>query len=83
MKEFWVRVLEQATAFGLRLIDQHPGKTAGVILGFVIGLFVVLLGFLKSLIIVLFVIVGYLIGKRRDENKGFSQLLEMFFGDRK
>ena len=83
MKEFWQRVLEQATAFGLRLIDQHPGKTVGVILGFVLGLFVVLLGFLKSLIIVLFVFVGYYFGKRRDEHKGFSQLLELFFGERK
>jgi len=71
------------TSASLQLLNEHPGKIIGIILGFLIGLVVVLLGFWRTLIISLFVLAGFYLGKRRDEHKDFSQLLETLFGERK
>ncbi|HWJ02915.1 MAG TPA: DUF2273 domain-containing protein [Verrucomicrobiae bacterium] len=83
MREFWSKLVERLTVFSLNLIDQHPGKVIGSALGFGIGLFVVVLGFWRSLVICLFVGAGFYLGKRRDERRDFGELLQSLFGNRK
>ncbi len=83
MKEFWQKLSERLTGACLQLLDQHPGKVIGLLAGLILGLIVVLLGFWRTLIIMLFAGAGFYLGKRRDEHKDFSQFLQTFFGERK
>ena len=67
MNEFWARAGQVIMSFLLGSLNNHPGKFLGISSGFVVGLFVVTLGFWKTLILALFVAVGFVIGKRQDE----------------
>ena len=39
-------------------MNENPGKSAGAIAGFVLGILILTLGFVKTLLIILFVIAG-------------------------
>lgn len=79
MKDFWKELIHTITAFLLRTLDEHPGKLIGTLLGFVLGLLVVLLGFWKTLVLFAFVILGFILGKRQDEHKKLFDWLNRFF----
>lgn len=79
MSGFWSELAHKATLFMLRLLDEHPGKLIGTILGFVLGLFVVLLGFWKTLVVFAFVALGFILGKRQDDHKKLFDWLNRFF----
>ncbi len=67
MNEFWARAGQAIMSFLLGALNNHPGKLLGISLGFILGLFVVTLGFWKTLVLALFVAVGFIIGKRQDD----------------
>ena len=67
MNEFWARAGQAIIRFLLGALNNHPGKFLGISLGFVLGLFVVTLGFWRTLVLALFVAVGFIIGKRQDD----------------
>ncbi|AHF07399.1 DUF2273 domain-containing protein [Desulfitobacterium metallireducens] len=79
MSSLWSEIVHKLTVFFLKLLDEHPGKLIGSILGFLLGLFVVLLGFWKTFVLFLFVIIGFLLGKRQDDNKKLFDWLDRFF----
>lgn len=79
MKGFWVQLGQKITDFFLWALDEHPGKLIGTSVGFILGLFVVLLGFWRTLILVFFVAIGFIIGKRQDDHKSFLVWVERFF----
>lgn len=83
MKEFLLKLAGRTAEIFLQLLDEHPGKVLGAVIGFILGLIVVVLGFWRTLVIALFVAVGTYLGSRQDEHKDFGQLLEMLFGERK
>lgn len=58
---------------------QHRGKILGATFGLVASLMIMLFGFLWSVFIALSVLIGYLIGKRVDEDQGsILDVLERF-----
>lgn len=79
MSGFWRELAHKVTLLMLRLLDEHPGKLIGTILGFVLGLFVVLLGFWKTLVVFAFVALGFFLGKRQDDHKKLFDWLNRFF----
>lgn len=79
MSSVWSALTHKLTSFLLKLLDEHPGKLIGSILGFLLGLFVVLLGFWKTLVLFLFVMIGFLLGKRQDDHKQLFDWLDRFF----
>ncbi|HVJ48919.1 DUF2273 domain-containing protein [Desulfitobacterium sp.] len=79
MSSFWSELAHKLTTLFLRLLDEHPGKLMGTIAGFLVGLLVVLLGFWKTLVLFLFVMIGFMLGKRQDEHKKLFDWLDRFF----
>ncbi len=48
-------------------INLNPGKAVGIIVGLALGLLILTFGFIKTLIIILFMLLGFIIGKMVDE----------------
>lgn len=68
----WDRLLAE-------IFKNHRGKLLGILLGLSFGLLTALLGFWKALFIAFCILIGYIVGKRIDENKNFKHLLEKLF----
>ena len=64
-------------------INDNPGKAVGSFLGFIFGIFIFTLGFLKTFIIVMLIIVGLLIGKLKDDKISIGELVSGPFKKRK
>jgi len=48
-------------------INGNPGKAAGAFIGFILGIFILSIGFVKTLLIIIFILIGFIIGKLRDD----------------
>lgn len=78
MNDFWARIGQGIRHFFLWAYNNHPGKLIGITLGFLFGLFFVTLGFWRTLVLVLFITVGYILGKIQDDHHSLSLWLERF-----
>ncbi|EGO63627.1 hypothetical protein ALO_11949 [Acetonema longum DSM 6540] len=58
------------------LWKYHSGKLVGGLLGFLLGMFILWLGFFQTLFLLFCVIVGYVIGKRIDEKEDIADILD-------
>lgn len=64
------------------IITEHRGKVIGIVLGLLAAIMIITYGFWKSLFIIFCIVVGYVIGKRIDEHKNFSSLINKFLNDK-
>lgn len=64
------------------LMERHRGKLLGILGGLVIGLLIIVFGFWKTIFIVLCILIGYFLGRRFDNEGGFSDWWERFFRTR-
>lgn len=56
---------------------RHRGKVIGSVIGLVIALLIIHYGFLRALFICALTIIGYVVGKRLDdEQSGLGELLD-------
>ncbi len=78
MSGFWAQLGQKIGGFFNWALTEHPGKLIGTSLGLGIGLLVVILGFWRTLVIALFVSVGFYLGKRKDENLGLLSWIDNF-----
>ena len=58
------------------LWKYHSGKIVGGILGFLLGLFILMLGFFQTLFLLFCIMAGYIIGKRIDEKEDLADILD-------
>ncbi|MDA8223205.1 MULTISPECIES: DUF2273 domain-containing protein [Desulfosporosinus] len=79
MNGFWLKVGEKISQFLVWALESHPGKLFGTSIGFLLGLLLVTLGFWRTLVLALFVVLGFVLGKRQDEHKDISTWLEKNF----
>lgn len=55
---------------------NHRGKLVGTILGIIIGISILLFGFLKTLFIMICGLIGLFVGKRVDEKDDLMDIVE-------
>ena len=48
---------------------KNPGKTVGALAGFIAGLLIFTVGIIGTIIIAILALVGFVIGKSKDDNK--------------
>lgn len=58
-----------------KIKERDAGKIMGTGLGVLLGVFILCIGFFKTLFIFLCAGVGFIVGKRMDEKADFSELL--------
>lgn len=66
----------------LRLIEytkSNKGKTFGILTGFLIAVFIIVLGFFKTIFIVLCSCLGYYIGKKIDNGDSLKDVFYKIF----
>ena len=56
--------------------ENHRGKTAGTLLGLVLGIAILLFGFWNTVFVLLCAMIGLFIGIKVDRNKEIAQGLE-------
>ena len=64
------------------LLVKHRGKTIGVGLGLIASILLVSFGFWKTLLKVLCIGLGYLLGKSIDDDKNIELWLKKLFKDK-
>lgn len=79
MSEFWSKIGEEISRFLVLALDNHPGKLIGTSIGLVLGLLMVTLGFWRTLVLALFVMLGFVLGKRQDDYKSITTWFERKF----
>ena len=57
-------------------MNRSPGKSIGLICGFIIGIILFTFGIVKTIFIIIIAIIGYLIGKSMDENVSIIDLFQ-------
>lgn len=60
-------------------INANPGRAIGGFVGFLVGIFFLTIGVLKTLLVVIFISVGYFIGKSRDEKRSIIDNIRSIF----
>lgn len=64
------------------LINNNPGKTIGSAIGLIVGIMIFTLGIVKTILVVLLVFIGFIIGKSRDEDISVIEAFVRFFTNR-
>lgn len=60
----------------LDLLSKNQGKIIGAVIGFILAVFMLLIGFFQTLLITLFILIGYFVGKKIDNKEDFIQFLD-------
>ncbi|KRQ86833.1 hypothetical protein ABG79_01324 [Caloramator mitchellensis] len=61
----------------INFVNQNRGKSLGCAIGLLFALFVLLIGFFKTIFILICSYIGYYIGRKIDNNEDLSE----FFGN--
>jgi uncharacterized membrane protein len=59
--------------------NNNPGRALGALAGFILGIMILTLGILKTLLVFIFIAVGFLVGKSRDENSSLADQITKIF----
>lgn len=65
------------------LMIHHKGKTIGIVLGLLFSILVITIGLLQTVFIAVSIYIGFIIGKRLDDNESFNDLIQKLFRDKK
>jgi uncharacterized membrane protein len=62
----------------VNILNTNRGKTIGGIIGFLIGIFILTVGFFKTLFIVLCICIGCYLGGKTDKMEALKHFLDKF-----
>ncbi|HBM74296.1 MAG TPA: hypothetical protein DD429_01900 [Clostridiaceae bacterium] len=60
----------------LDILNKNHGKIIGSILGLALAILMLIIGFFRTLLIALFVLLGYYIGKKIDNKESLIDILD-------
>lgn len=63
----------------IEITTANPGKVLGTVLGLLIGILFVVIGFWRTVLIVGCAVVGFIIGNYRDRGIDFRRLIKKWF----
>lgn len=65
------------------LMTYHRGKTIGILIGLLFSVLVITVGLLETIFIAVCIYLGFIIGKRLDDNESFNDLIHKLFRDKR
>jgi uncharacterized membrane protein len=65
-------------------INNNPGTTLGIIVGLILGIMLFTLGIFKTILLLVFMGIGYWLGRNKDKKSSlFEQISKIFSGEDK
>lgn len=68
--------------FLAEILANHRGKLLGIIIGLIFSLMVIGLGFFQTVFIASCIYIGYIIGKRIDDQDNLRDIIDYFFKEK-
>lgn len=63
----------------LEFVNDNPGKSVGAVAGFLLGILILTFGVLKTIVVILFIVLGIIIGKMVDDRISiFDEIRRIF-----
>lgn len=69
MKDCWGRIGEKIRSLLQWFWENHPGKLLGTLLGFMLAVLFILLGFWQTVLLISLCLLGFYLGKCWDEGE--------------
>lgn len=60
-------------------VNENPGKSVGAVSGLILGVLILAFGFWKTIVILLFIILGFIIGKMIDDGDSGIEAIKNIF----
>jgi uncharacterized membrane protein len=60
-------------------VNENPGKSVGAVSGLILGVLILAFGFWKTVVILLFIILGFIIGKMIDDGDSGIEAIKNIF----
>lgn len=64
------------------ILTNHRGKALGILIGLLVSVLIITIGLLETVFIMVFIYIGYIVGKRLDDNDNFQDIVDKIFKDR-
>lgn len=64
------------------ILINHRGKALGIFIGLLFSILVISIGLLETVFIMVCIYIGYIVGKRLDDNDNFQDIVNKIFKDR-
>lgn len=58
--------------------EDNKGKLVGAVLGFLVGLLIIAVGFFKAFFVIICTFFGFYLGMKRDDREDIFKVLERF-----
>ncbi len=71
----WEQLIEE-------MLRNHRGKLFGTLFGSFFALLVISIGFLQTVFVACCIYIGYIIGKRVDDNESIRDVMERLFKEK-
>lgn len=62
--------------FLINVFSKNQGKIIGSLIGLILAILILIIGFFRTLVIVIFVFTGYYIGKKIDNKEDLVEFLD-------
>lgn len=59
-----------------QLLTEHPGKVMGALSGLILSLLYIWLGFIDTLVVLVFVSTGFYFGRKFDNRENLTEVLD-------
>jgi len=60
-------------------VNENPGKSVGAVSGLILGVLILAFGFWRTVVIILFIILGFIIGKMIDDGDSAVEAIKNIF----
>ncbi|HPS58100.1 MAG TPA: DUF2273 domain-containing protein [Spirochaetota bacterium] len=60
-------------------VNENPGKSVGAFSGLILGVLILTFGFWRTVVIILFIILGFIIGKMIDDGDSGIEAIKNIF----
>ena len=60
-------------------VNENPGKSVGAVSGLILGVLILAFGFWRTVVIILFIILGFIIGKMFDDGDSAIEAIKNIF----
>lgn len=65
----------------LNIFHNNRGKCIGTLIGIIVAIFILIIGFFKTLFIAICAFIGYYIGKKTDNKESIVEIIEKILPD--